>query len=682
AVALLRALQRRGAILALIVGASLAAGWAASACLTPVYSAEAGVEVQSPAPAVSFAPEPAPQEPSPATVTSLAEELGSRARLAAALAQLTPAARQALMRPLWRWPQGRTPAPAPSREELLRTARQRLEVVPVADSHTIQLTFAAPGRGVAVAMLQALLGAEVASLAERNLATGQAHVATLAARVATAATAVTAAQQQLTALAAGAGLTDPAQQLQLANQRWQQLASAETDAEISALRQAESLPETPAPGAVASPEAAPVSLELERAQAAANVSRLAALYRPEAAPLRQAERQLASLDASLAAWRQNQMGERRQALAAVRRQAGDLAQALAKQRRAETRLLQVNDRYALGVRRLEARQDTYTALLGQLQRAIAEAGDTGLPLRVSDQPAPAARLRPRLAATMFYAAVLGTLLGLATMLAMERWADGVRLPEAAEMTVPLAAVLPERTGLEFASELAGCAAALLLAQADTGLRTVWVTGVDIGEGKTTVATGLARQLAQVSSAVLLLDANWRRCSAAGDPGMEPEAPGLAELLSGAARIEQVLRRLPAAETGAVAAPFYIPAGHPEPPARLAVQAAAGALAELLAAARARYDWIIADGGGLFEGPEGAVWANLADCTLLVARAGHSSRRRLQHGLDLLLASGAPSVGLVLNRSRAPDRHHLSTMWLAHARAQPAPAAVATMRQRA
>jgi len=112
---------------------------------------------------------------------------------------------------------------------------------------------------------------------------------------------------------------------------------------------------------------------------------------------------------------------------------------------------------------------------------------------------------------------------------------------------------------------------------------------------------------------------------------------------------------------------------------MAVSLASEAARELVAAARQRYDWVIVDGGGLLAGAEAAIWAGLADCNLVVAARGSTSRRRLRQGLDVLEASGAAAIGLILNRAPEAGAYFGAGRW---ADSQRYESQVAEMRGRA
>lgn len=685
-----RALRRRGWALAAIIAASGAAGWGASRWLQPSYRAEISIEAEAPNPAVRFAApgesaSPGAADPA-AGLQTMAEELGSR-RLVAEAAQ--PWGAQLESR-LWR---GSRPA-----ADRAAAMMRQLQVAAVPQSNVIRIQFTAPQAELAAGFLNRLIADYLEDAAARQRADALARVEALSTQAEAALARVNAAQSAVLALGTSHGLADPAEQVALATARWQQLASAETAAEIAGLRQADALAAGAAPTPAdpgGGPPTTPVELEVKRAELESTIGRLAAQYQPQAAPLAQARQELGALEASLAAYRQQNQQAAALLLQAQRQQVRDLQAALARQVRGQAALRETQAAFDLAQRGLQAQQTVYSGLLDQLQQALAEAGADSPPLRVVDPAvAPPRPLRPAPLVAGAYALALGCVLGLAAVWGLEWADDGLRMPEAAEMGVALVAlVAPIRTRRRGSGETAtaweaetppniargleGCVAALLLAQAEDGMRVVLVTSAEPGPGKTTVAAAVARQLATVAPAVLVLEGNPRHASVyAGGGDGDGAAPGLAELLADRAPMEAVLRRF-----AGPAAPWYITAGASSPGgAPYAVSLASTALGELLAAARRRFDWVVIDGGAIAAGPEAAIWASLADCSLMVAARGRSSRRQLRRGLDVLEASGTAHLGLVLNRAPEARRQALAMAWLT--RPTPAQAEVAVLRQRA
>jgi capsular exopolysaccharide synthesis family protein len=168
---------------------------------------------------------------------------------------------------------------------------------------------------------------------------------------------------------------------------------------------------------------------------------------------------------------------------------------------------------------------------------------------------------------------------------------------------------------------------------------VMVTSAAAGDGKTTVAAGLAAAFAEAGKQVIIMDLDLRK-------------PDLPQLLQ-AGTAEQN-----GTEDGMAG---FNPAGVPLdvsalPGVRI-VQAPKGdvksfemlakRLPALLAQARRAADVVVIDTAPVGEVSEALVVARMCDHVVVVARPRHTNRRRLVLTRDLLQRAGASVVGLVL-----------------------------------
>jgi len=214
---------------------------------------------------------------------------------------------------------------------------------------------------------------------------------------------------------------------------------------------------------------------------------------------------------------------------------------------------------------------------------------------------------------------------------------GTPLPEPA-WAEPLPG-LPE----DFRRELAGLGLTVDSALAGRKPRVLLITGSVEGEGSTTVASCLARVLAQdPSKRVLLIDGNARRPGVGMFFGLPP-SPGLAQALLGGARPEDSLRSVERDNLHVLATQPDESAG-----AHLFPQPLVRALLSRLAAT---YDYVILDAPPVLEAPETVVLGGVVDTTLLVVRASSTKGGVVQRAVDVLAKAGVPVLGVVLNRRR-------------------------------
>lgn len=620
--------------------------------MAPAYEATATIE----APSATAADGTGDNE---TQMQTLAEELGSRALVAEAAAAVGPALQTRLLKIPARWNgiARRFAAPAP---ELGRIAGRQLQVATVPRSRLIRLQFTAPRPEVAASYLARLIGDYGDQARERQREQQQTQVDQLSREAEAARQRVIAAQSRVLALAASHGVANAATQATLASQRWQQLASAETTAEINALQPAAAAES----GSGLSAPATPPELAVKRASLAAEVGRLAAQYQPQAAPLVEARQELAALDASLDDSQQRSLAAANQWLDAERQQARALDAAIRQQAARETTLQQGLAALDPAQHDLQAAQAGYSSELQQLQAALVAAGVVQEPLHVVDPPfAPAVPVRPRTIVTLAYALVVGCALGVMALWWLEFSDDSLRVQDLEAARLPVVAMLPKLPkralplGLaepphDFERGISHGAAALLLAQAEGGVRSIFVTSPGAREGKTTVAAQLAVQLHAGERTVLVLNGN-PHCQARRATLQGCTPAGLVELLAGDATVEEVLRRLSERLGDVATGPFWIGMGgdasQPERNAARLPLLLVSAAQELMRAAQQRYDWVIIDGGAALAGPEAGLWASLCDTCLLVAQPGKSSRLGLLRAADAMRASGTPIAGVILNQ---------------------------------
>jgi capsular exopolysaccharide synthesis family protein len=183
---------------------------------------------------------------------------------------------------------------------------------------------------------------------------------------------------------------------------------------------------------------------------------------------------------------------------------------------------------------------------------------------------------------------------------------------------------------------------------------VAVSSPTAGDGKTTTAINLAGSLAQGPNArVLLIDADVRGPSVTRHLAVEhPEAPGLVEaILDGGVLLDSVTQTLSPLNL------CVIPAGRR--PASPYDVLQSPRIAELLAAARARFDYIIVDTPPLVSVPDCRVIGKWVDGFLIVVAAHKTTRKLLQEALRVVEPEKV--LGLVFNG----DDHHFSKDYYAY-----------------
>ena len=168
-----------------------------------------------------------------------------------------------------------------------------------------------------------------------------------------------------------------------------------------------------------------------------------------------------------------------------------------------------------------------------------------------------------------------------------------------------------------------------------------------GDGKTTIATNLARALARHGT-TCIVDADVRRKAVSSAFGMASR-PGLADAIAGTARLEDVLVSVPD-----VPGLCVLSAGN------VGENAADVLVSEetrnVLARLRSRFEFVVLDSPPILPYAEGRALAVLSDGVILVGRYRATTRDALNRTAQVLAEARVRILGFVLNGAdlNAPD----------------------------
>ncbi|PYQ17309.1 MAG: hypothetical protein DMF80_01200 [Acidobacteria bacterium] len=186
-------------------------------------------------------------------------------------------------------------------------------------------------------------------------------------------------------------------------------------------------------------------------------------------------------------------------------------------------------------------------------------------------------------------------------------------------------------------------------RADHGVAVVALTSPSGGEGKTTSAINLGGALAQAAELrVLLVEADLRRPSVAAQLRMPPPGAGLAEAITDRTRrLDELCLPIPGFNL------WVLPAGRPVMAPYELLRSPR--VAELMAEARSRYDYVIVDTPPVIPCPDYRLLEPSIDGVILVVAADKTPREMLDTALDLL--DRPKALGVVFNGERPqPDRY--------------------------
>lgn len=282
----------------------------------------------------------------------------------------------------------------------------------------------------------------------------------------------------------------------------------------------------------------------------------------------------------------------------------------------------------------------YAALLQAL--ADEEARPTDIPAVVSPARADDAPVSPRPMRNAVLALLVALVVNGELMVLIEARSDRFATQNLAEDVnrvtgLPVLAEVPLSKDAVGVEEFYTLRTNLLFVGISRPIRTVLLTSVGPGAGKSYCALGLARSAGDFGLAVTLVDGDLRRPVLHTRLGV-PRLPGLSELLAGASTSSPVVS-IPGHGNLAL-----LPAGAPAPdPSGLV----SGRLAPALDALAAELLIIDTPPASLFA--DAVAMAFVCDATIIVIDAATTRRRAVRRLVDELRRVGANPVGVVVNK---------------------------------
>jgi succinoglycan biosynthesis transport protein ExoP len=172
---------------------------------------------------------------------------------------------------------------------------------------------------------------------------------------------------------------------------------------------------------------------------------------------------------------------------------------------------------------------------------------------------------------------------------------------------------------------------------DSGV--ILMTSAVPGEGKTTMAVGIARTKAMKGQKTLLIDADLRDPSVHGVLGLK-QKPGLRDVIEGSAELADVI------QTDEASSLEVLAAGAGSSDALGVVESPK--LDEILAELVERYDYIIVDSPPVASAPDACALSKLADTTVMTVRWSNTPVNTVKYALRILERNGGHVAGTVLN----------------------------------
>jgi capsular exopolysaccharide synthesis family protein len=306
-------------------------------------------------------------------------------------------------------------------------------------------------------------------------------------------------------------------------------------------------------------------------------------------------------------------------------------------------------------RDVDTNRQLYDALLNRYREINATAGVTINNISIID-PAeiPQKPVWPMPAFNLVIGLVAGAFLGMLVAFLRERLDDTVRAPDEVErrLGLPLVGLVPlikdankeediADPKSSFSESIYSVRTALQLATAHGIPRTLAFTSTQQGEGKSTTALALAREMAQSGQRAIIIDADLRRPSLHHRCSVSNET-GFSNLLTGTRDLASLIHQseTPGGLDIMTSGPLAVSA-----PRLLTHETITAALEQLTQS----YDIIILDCPPVLGLADALQLCSASEATLYVHEAGRASQRQTVSSLRRLSRGGSNVIGILLTK---------------------------------
>jgi capsular exopolysaccharide synthesis family protein len=183
-------------------------------------------------------------------------------------------------------------------------------------------------------------------------------------------------------------------------------------------------------------------------------------------------------------------------------------------------------------------------------------------------------------------------------------------------------------------------AGVILSPHNKSTQVILVTSTVSGEGKSIVALNLAFALSQIGT-VLLIDADLRRPSLASLCGLEPQSPGLVNLVDGTGKVAECITRIDG--------DIHLLSSGSTLPVDTIKTLASSRFVELLSTASKLYDSIVIDSSPVDMVSDVNMLLGHVSGVVYVIKADSTPYQAIRQGLKIFSTTGTNVIGGVLNQ---------------------------------
>ncbi len=291
-------------------------------------------------------------------------------------------------------------------------------------------------------------------------------------------------------------------------------------------------------------------------------------------------------------------------------------------------------------KKLEAGEEVYTTIIKALYESrFQEFQDPGVVVELDTAVVDPYPVKPRKKLNAALGFLLGLLIGgLGLFLIESLRGEVISKSELEEITgLPVLVSVPKFSKGEFSPEpFRFLASGLEYMGLGDAPRVLTISSPSQGDGKSTVAEGLAKALASAGKRVILIDGDMRRPRAHQRFGI-PLVPGLSDVLAGKAALADAVRSINSVDV--------IPGGAipPNPSVLITTENLTRLVSQLKG-----YDYILVDAPPVLPVADAAYYGAISSGVLLVVRYGVTKREDAAEAAESLRKAGVKLLGVVFN----------------------------------